>query len=234
VIAQQLPLPVQLPVTAEFESFIAGANTEPLQALTLGESAYLQGPEGSGKSHLLMAAARHHRGRYLPLSAALDAGADLLEGLDTAVPLALDELELAPQAADFAQALLRLLDRRRQAASPTWLAAREAPEGLSYLPADLRTRLALWPRYRLHPLDDHARSALLADAARRRGLQLSEEVIAWWLRHLPRDPASLLGALARLDRAALRAQRRPSLPFVRAILGADVPDAPDARTAPSP
>jgi DnaA-homolog protein len=223
VIAQQLPLPVQLPVTAEFESFIAGANTEPLQALTLGESAYLQGPEGSGKSHLLMAAARHHRGRYLPLSAALDAGADLLEGLDTAVPLALDELELAPQAADFAQALLRLLDRRRQAASPTWLAAREAPEGL-----------ALWPRYRLHPLDDHARSALLADAARRRGLQLSEEVIAWWLRHLPRDPASLLGALARLDRAALRAQRRPSLPFVRAILGADVPDAPDARTAPSP
>lgn len=230
---QQLPLPVQLPVTTDFGSFVAGANREPLQALINGESAYLQGPEGSGKSHLLMAATRAHEGRYLPLSAALEVGPELLEGLPPQAPLALDELELAPQCAVFAQALLRLLDQRRQAATPTWLAARESPEGLRYLPADLRTRLALWPRFRLQPLEDAGRRTLLAEGARRRGLQLSGEVLDWWLQHLPRDPPSLLAALARLDRASLRAQRRPTLPFVRAVLG-DAPDAPDARTARSP
>lgn len=229
MIAQQLPLPVQLPVTVDFDSFVPGANAEPLRALTLGESAYLQGPAGCGKSHLLMAASRAHRGRYLPLSAALDAGPELLEGLDEAVPLALDELELAPQGADFAQALLRLLDRRRQTGTPTWLASREAPEGLRYLPPDLRTRLSLWPRFGLQALDDGARRELLAGGARRRGLQLNDDVLDWWLRQLPRDPPSLLAGLARLDRAALRAQRRPTLPFVRAVLG-DVPDAPDAHT----
>lgn len=43
----------------------------------------------------------------------------------------------------------------------------------------------------------------------------------WLLRRVERDLASLTALLDRLDRASLAAQRRVTVPFLRAVLGGE-------------
>ena len=59
---------------------------------------------------------------------------------------------------------------------------------------------------------------VLERRAQRRGLQLPREAAAWLVHHLPRDLHSLCDALDRLDEAALAAQRRLTVPFLRSVL----------------
>jgi DnaA-homolog protein len=215
----QLALAVHLPQTADFDNFVHRQDDAAVAALHAGDSAYLFGPAATGKTHLLMAAVRRHDGAYLPLSEALALGAESLAGLDNVPALALDELERLTADPALWMALLRLLDQRLRQQRRTWMAARLPPEQLPALPADLRTRLSQWPRYGLSPLDDFGQRRLLTEAAHRRGLSLPDDVLNWWLRHLPRDAGSLLDTLTQLDRAALREQRRLTLPFVQSVVG---------------
>ena len=60
--------------------------------------------------------------------------------------------------------------------------------------------------------------------AARRGLELSREAAAYLVHRLPRDMHSLCAVLDRLDEAALVAQRRLTVPFLREVLEAQVPD----------
>ena len=50
-------------------------------------------------------------------------------------------------------------------------------------------------------------------------LSLGEPVADYLLRHHSRNLHDLLATLDRLDKATLAAQRRPTLPFVRELLG---------------
>ena len=85
---------------------------------------------------------------------------------------------------------------------------------------DLRTRLAACAVFGLKPLADADLRALLQKRARRRGLELPDEVAEFLLRRLPRDVPSLLAALDTLDRNSLSAQRRLTIPFVQQALPA--------------
>lgn len=214
----QLSLAVQLSQPSDFDSFVATPDLQAIAQLRARESAYLHGPSGVGKTHLLLAACRLHGGRYLPLASLLGESAEALTGLDNDQPLALDELDDAPQNPEFWMALLRLLDARSTAGAVTWIASRGAPEVLSSLPTDLRTRLARLPRFHVPTLDEPQQCQLLLEGAARRGLALPDDVTRWWLRHLPRDASSLLAGLERIDRASLKARRRLTLPFVQAVL----------------
>lgn len=214
----QLPLAVQLPQPCSFDSFVAPRDQLAVAQLVRGDSGYLQGPPGVGKTHLLLAASRQHGGRYLPLSSLLGESPEALDGIAPQQPLALDELEGAPRNPAFWMALLRLLDQRDAANACTWIAAREAPDALPDLPRDLTTRLAKLPRFYLDPLAEMEQHQLLIEGAERRGLALPDDVVRWWLRHLPRDASSLLAGLERIDRASLKARRRLTLPFVQAVL----------------
>lgn len=214
----QLSLAVHLPQPCDLESFVAAHDLQAIAQLRANESAYLHGPAGVGKTHLLLAACRLHGGRYLPLSSLLGEPAEVLAGLAIDQPLAVDELEGAPEQPEFWMALLRMLDQRGFGNGVTWVASRNAPDALHRLPADLRTRLARLPRFHVPALDELQQFQLLIEGAERRGLALPDDVTRWWLRHLPRDAGSLLAGLERIDRAALKARRRLTLPFVQAVL----------------
>ncbi|HVU80809.1 MAG TPA: DnaA regulatory inactivator Hda, partial [Rhodanobacteraceae bacterium] len=73
-------------------------------------------------------------------------------------------------------------------------------------------------QYALRPLDDAGRRAMLRVLAGRLGLRLDDEVLDWWFARQPRDPASLVALLQRVDRASLAAQRRITIPFLRELL----------------
>lgn len=228
----QLSLAVTLPQVSDFAGYEPGCNGDAVAVLERGESAYLFGPPDSGKTHLLLAAVQSHRGHYLPLSWAAQVGTRVLDVLDDEGPVAIDDVAWAAHSDALWQPMLRWLDQRQQRGRTTWLASRSSPERLHDLPADLRSRLGLWPRFGLQVLSEAHQRSLLLRLARRRGLLVPDEVVSWWMRRLPRDPASMLSNLERLDRASLRAQRRLTLPFVRAVLEA-LPDAPGAQTMPS-
>jgi DnaA family protein len=57
-----------------------------------------------------------------------------------------------------------------------------------------------------------------------RGFDLPEETLRWLQRRYPRDMHKLYELLDTLDEAALVAQRRLTVPFIREVLGASLTD----------
>jgi DnaA family protein len=98
------------------------------------------------------------------------------------------------------------------------LAAGRHPPAQLALREDLRTRLAWGLVYQLKPLSDAEKVLHLRAQAARRGVPLSDEVIAYLLSRLPRDLSSLNAVLEALDRYSLATKRPVTLPLVRAAL----------------
>ncbi len=224
----QLPLAVQLPVAADFDTFVADRNAEAVAAVrSLAEGGEvgvlcLHGPSGSGRTHLLQAAVRraHQTGRsamYLDLTSRLDSS--LLEGLESLELLALDQADRRAGDAGWERALFDLFNRLREQGRGLLVALDRPPAEAGFTLPDLSTRLGWGPVYALQPPREEALAEALQRHARVRGLALSREVIDYLLRRERRDLVTLLALLDRLDRAALAAQRRLTIPFVREILG---------------
>lgn len=221
---QQLPLSVQLRESASFETFYIGPNALAVNALReLDGTVLIYGAASSGRTHLLQAVARERRCPYLPLTELREMGPDALEGLSQPAVLCLDDLDAVSDDRDWAMALLRLLDARRSTRKLTVLSAGAAPDRANIALPDLRTRLMLCAVFGLKPLDDTDRETLLRERARARGLEMPPEVSAWLMKQLPRDAGSLLNALDALDRAALSAKRRLTVPFVQTVIAQTAP-----------
>src|SRR5690554_6931072 len=132
---QQLPLEISPPAEPDFRTFIAGANGEALARVrelatgALREAVvYLWGEPGSGRSHLLRAAARVNPALHV---------ADDVETLDAAGQ----------------QALFNAINAAREGGAAVLAAGPAAPAALP-LREDLRTRLAWGLVYQLRPLTD--------------------------------------------------------------------------------
>ncbi len=199
---------------AAIERLAAGAN-EPL--------VFLHGAAGSGKTHLLKAAWRAARERgtrtgYLPLDQASMLDPELIEGWGELDFVALDAVEKIAGFTVWEHALFRISEELRERGATLLVAGRKPPDALGLELADLASRLAWGPVYALEVLDDPELAALAMHIADARGLALPEPVADWLVRRLARDPASIAKTVARLDEAALAAQRRLTIPFVRATL----------------
>lgn len=197
---QQLPLEITQPPEPTLDNFIPGANAEAharVRALTErvpGECVvYLWGGPGTGRSHLLRAAARA-------------AGSRLVTADDV------ERLEAAGQ-----QALFNAINAAREGGAAV-LAAGDAPPARLALRPDLASRLGWGLVYQLRPLTDVHKAAWLRAQAAQRGLRLDEGVIDYLLTRLPRDLPSLTTLLARLDQYALARKRAITLPLVREFL----------------
>jgi DnaA-homolog protein len=196
---RQLPLPISAAAQPSLDNFIAGANAEALErvrALVSGRLreaiVYLWGEPGSGRSHLLRAAAKANPAIVI---------ADDVDTLDAAAQ----------------QALFIAINAARDGGPAVLAAGSEPPAGLG-LREDLRTRLGWGLVYQLKPLADAEKALYLRAEAARRGLRLTDEVLWYLLNHLPRDLASLHAVLDRLDRHSLARRRALTLPLVREAL----------------
>jgi DnaA family protein len=224
----QVPLGFSTPAGSRFGDFVPGANAEALsqlQALAAGrESAavYLWGPPESGKTHLLYAicaeVAAWGRPVYVPLREARSLSPLVLEGLESADLACIDDVDEIGQHADWERGLFHLYNRLRDAGKPLVISGRHRPDLAPVPLADLRSRLAGSLVFRLEPPDEAAKIAALQRRARLRGLEIPESVANYLLRRCPRDLGSLLKLMDRLDEASLSAQRRLTVPFVRAFL----------------
>jgi DnaA family protein len=196
---QQLVLDIGPPAEPDFLNFVAGPNGEALARVraladgSLPESiVYLWGERGSGRTHLLRAAARANRALVI---------ADDVESL----------------AAGEQQRLFVAINAAREGGPAVLAAGAQAPAQLA-LREDLRTRLAWGLVYHLKALSDDEKRLYLRAQAARRGVPLSDEVLAYLLTRLPRDVASLNSVLEALDRYSLAAKRPVTVPLVREAL----------------
>ncbi len=97
-------------------------------------------------------------------------------------------------------------------------AARLAPRSLSWRLEDWRSRAAASVVYQIRDLDEAGRVEALRRRAAVRGIELPAETVDYLLKRTARDLRSLLDLLDALDQAALAAQRRLTVPFIRAAL----------------
>lgn len=225
----QLPLGLRLQDNARFENFHPGPNAELVRVLRQcaageGESViYIWGAQGVGKSHLLQALCKEAErcgstGVYLPLAQLRAWPPDILEGLDQMDLVCADDVDAVAGLRDWEEALFHLFNRVREAGGRLVAAGNRRPAEVGLALADLVSRLSWGPVYPLSRLDDDDRLQALQLRAQRCGLQLPAETARYLLRRYPRDLPALFGLLDRLDEAALAAQRRLTVPFVKAVL----------------
>lgn len=178
--------------------FLPSASTRPaltwLSAEWPGRRLALWGGPGSGKTHLLHIWSTR-------------TGASLIDGptlrdVELWGPLAIDDADLADETA-----LLHALNAAQEAGHPVLLGARTAPARWPTRLPDLASRLRAATAVPLGAADDAFLRTLLARLLSDRQLLVPAAVQDWLLAMLPRDPAALREAAARLDRAGLAAGR---------------------------
>jgi len=227
--AQQLPLSLRLAEYTDFANFWAGPNALLVRALqqaavsTTESVLYCWSAGGNGRTHLLQATVReavvHSRPAvYLPLTALRAAGPAVLEGLATHGLIALDDMAVVAGDATWEAALFALCNQIKADGGALVCAAHATPQALGVQLPDLITRLSAGPVFRLQPLSDDDKLAVLYLRAERRGMQMSEGVARYLLSHTGRALADLLNVLDQLDVASLTAQRRLTIPFVKQYL----------------
>jgi DnaA-homolog protein len=222
---RQLPLSVRLRDRALFDNFLAGPNEATLtqlRALALQPRpglTWLSGPPASGKSHLLQALYAESPGAtFLPLSQLTLFGPAALQEWHGATALYVDELATVLGHPEWERALFGLYRDCEERGASMVFAARETPAELPFALADLASRCAAAARLRLHALDESQQGQALQWRAKARGFELPEETTRFLQRRLPRAMHSLCAVLDELDEAALEAQRRLTVPFIRGLL----------------
>jgi DnaA-homolog protein len=219
---RQIPLAIGPDPRPGFDNYVAAANVAALEHfIALRPAAaltYLWGPSGSGKTHLLRAwvqslqsagcrAGWFHPGCNSPWLLQPDWAVVVIDDCDR-----LDETEqraafsLFNQAADggigFAAAGL---------VPPVDLKLRE----------DLRSRLAWGHVFALQCLGEADARAAMRREADRRGLLLSEEVLAFVMRRFSRDMKSMMALLDAVDHYSLAQGRAVTVPLLRRMLADD-------------
>ncbi|MGQ9660392.1 MAG: DnaA regulatory inactivator Hda [Thermochromatium sp.] len=224
----QLHLPLEQRPDPTLASYRPGPNAEALEAVAAmargtGEPYLLLfGPAGTGKTHLLQAACQAavcagRQAHFVPLGMA-NLEPMMLEDLERLDLVAIDDLQCIVGDPGWEHALFDLFNRLREQGRSLLVAANTTPNSLSFRRSDLASRLLWGPVYRLLPLSDLDCEQLLREAAQARGMRLTPEVVRFIMNHHPRDPASLLELLARLDSLSLCEQRHPSIPLVRRLM----------------
>jgi DnaA family protein len=226
----QLALPLQLADHAVFASFLSDGNetlVATLSGIAGGQDGYgcwLWGASSAGKTHLLQAVcdAAGDRAVYLPMSMFVQTGAEILDGLATRELICVDDVDDVLGRPEWELALFNLCNQVFDAAGQLVVSASAAPRECGIELADLQSRFSRLPVFQLHSLDDDATVAALQLRSRHRGLELPDETANYLLRRSRRDMSSLYDILDRLDKEALIAKRRLTIPFVRDVLESTV------------
>ena len=233
---EQLPLLTTQTDISRFDNFYLAADVavnheivqmlQQLTAVGLPSPFYLHGHSGSGKTHLLSAAARRYRSvGELPLvfyDLADDrVSAAMLAAVETASFVCLDNIEAWAGEPDLEAVLFALVERAKQAQWPLLMASTWPPQRANFALADLVSRLTSGVVYHLQTMNDEAKFAAIKMRAQQRGMTVADEAIRYLLTHVARDNHSLFTLFARLDDASLAAKRRLTIPFIQQFLASE-------------
>ena len=247
---RQMPLDLGPDVLQGLNDFIVGRNEEVLHWLRAWphvegpvSPAYIWGPSGAGKTHLLRAMVERAlsmgfgaiwlNAQTCQMWDASDSTMPTLAVIDDCGHLPADHQHLAFKlfiqsagsvAALSSEASGREAPRAHEdaAAGPLFImAAGDVPSIDLPVRDDLRTRLGWGLSFALEPLEDEGLRTALQREAVRRGIALSPEVLGYLLTRYSRDLGFLMRLLARLDRFALAEHRLVTIPLLKQMLAVE-------------
>ena len=222
----QLALPLRLADHAVFASFLATGNEALVATLRDlaeggdGAGCCLWGAPSTGKTHLLQAVCDEagDDSVYIPLGMFAKASPEMLDGLTQRKLICIDDIESVAGKTEWEHALFVLYNQALAEDSQLIVAANNAPRSSAFELANLKSRLSQLPAFQLKGLGDEETKQALQLRAGHRGLDLPDETAQFLFSRSRRDMASLYSLLDKLDREALRAQRRLTIPFVKEVL----------------
>jgi chromosomal replication initiator protein len=195
---------------------------------------YLHGPDGSGKTHLLMAAGGAVCARAglaaIPCisckeiddiyggSYPAEEVSRLAERLRDAPALLVDDIHLVPDQPSVRLEFWQLFNDFFQAGRPIVVTGLLPPKELPNLDDHLISRLLWGLVARLDIADDDSRRMILKKLAEDRQIVLPADVIDYLLIHARRDIPSLLSALEQIRRDALTTGRKITVRLAREVL----------------
>lgn len=222
---KQLVLDIAPSPPPTLANFVPGRNAELLQ--TLGNIlaglerehfVYLWGGTGCGKSHLLqgMAGLCMHD-KMSAAYFACDANTSFIAGSEADCVMVDDVDRLN---ADAQIGLFNLYNGIREEGRALLLVSGSAAPAQLKLKVreDLVTRLGWGLVYQVHELTDEEKAKAMKSHSASRGLDLSQEVCDYLLRHGRRDLPSLMATLDALDSYSLANRRKVTVPLVRELL----------------
>ena len=216
---KQLVLDIAPAPQPSLDNFVPGRNIgllATLRSLPNNEagkrSLYLWGCSGSGRSHLLKAAAWDYSQRGIKVERADGKHWGGLEDCDVVV---LDNVEQLDENAQIA--MFNLFNQLREAGRMLIVSGPSVPARLN-LRDDLKTRLGWGLVYQVQALDDSEKTEALQRHAAERGFKLSVDVVDYLLRHVRRDLHSLMNTLDALDVWSLTSKKPVTVPLLRQLL----------------
>jgi DnaA family protein len=223
---RQIPLDVRLADYALFDTFFAGSNEACVHALREAARVaahafvWIWGAPGSGRSHLLQAcvSVAGARSAYLPLDPPSGLAPEFTEGLEDCDLVCVDDVDRVAGDEAWERALFLLYEGVRQRGGRLVMAAARAPLHCDFRLPDLASRLTAGATFRLRSLSDDELVRAMQLRAKWRGLDLPDTVARYVIERVERGAPALFTLLDRLDREALVAQRRLTIPFIRGVL----------------
>lgn len=217
-----------------------------LQQLEAGfRGMWLMGGRGSGRTHLLQATchravASGHRGVFIAVKDVRLRPQETLRALQVATEMghvvALDDIawlssssnptededclpRLAESYLSEAQDLILGVYQRMLAEGGLLLISHHQPASeMAFLRADLASRMSSLAHYKLSPLKDDEKKALLRQRVVELGYTLDEAVLSYWFTHGPRSIGALLHDLDVLDTASLSRKNPVTIPLLKQVL----------------
>ena len=231
--SRQLTLGVTLNTQQQLSNFSysgAPALARTVDQLLLSEQAdsvYVFGTQGVGKSHLLQGCVlkAQEMGReavYISCSELVQIpthqASDCLAGLENNELVCVDDIDCLVADSHWAQAWFHLYNKLMQQGNRLVMSATSNPRTIDCSLDDLRSRLQLANVFQLNALDEVESGRLLQAKARQKGLQLTDEQVAYIFSRSPRGLANLLVVLDLLDAASWHEKRRITIPFIKQVM----------------
>ena len=225
----QVPLAIDRPLTQALDNFIAGQNQELLALLATRPRRFtgiwVSGPAKSGRTHLLRgcALAQSQAGERMVYINGMADLATSLTSLEFAAAksasVCVDDVSGLQGCAEAESLLMSVYQQVLQARGMFVVAHTRSSQQISFDLPDLNSRLRSLMHFDLAPLNDAEKAQLLKQRAKRRGYELNQAVIDYWLARAPRDTGTLLTDLEVLDRATLARKQTVTIPLLKRVLG---------------
>ena len=182
---RQLPLGVRIRDRAVFATFLPARNGQAVQQLMrlahghAAGTAWVCGPTGSGKTHLLQAAcvqaSESMRAGYFPLREVGALGAGVLEGVPQLDCLCLDDLDAVTGNVEWERTLFGVLREIEERGARLIASAASPPALIPWSLPDLGSRMAASTVFQLRALDESEQQEALKLRAHTRGFELPDE-----------------------------------------------------------
>ena len=217
-------LPVVITDNATFDNYLSSNNHHVVQFIrrmldgeSIGKVAYIWGPRGVGKTHLLYSACKHiENSYYIPLSSP-DLEPQFLDELDATDLICIDDVHRVAGSIAWEKRIMALFEITQVQNTRLILTANAPPQSLEFHLPDLMSRLYSREIFKLSGVSDDDKIKILMRRASRRGIQIDEPVARFALKRYARDMHTLLNLLDRIDSTTLEQHRRVTIPFLKQI-----------------